>query len=393
MTKPTSADAILKDAPPLIREMLASSGERSRLHHFIPQSHLANFAAKRSRPQIWAYDKVTDRYFGPTNPVNLAALRDYNTIDIGTGPTDVMEKLLSAFDGQAAPVVRKLCEQGGATFKLSVPERYYLSMYLACLHLRGPAFRGGYQQKVEDLATDAVAAYARRAGKEFRNVKRRRKARRAAEALGSGALRLSLAGEIGIVGLKSIRTLAPEFASMTWTLLANSGSQGFVLGDNPAAVLAREAAPDLRDASVEIALPLSPSRLLLLSRLGPEGQILPVDSDAGPRRLASVTTGLPPSYGVGAWRTAYRHVFAASESDLRAVGDQLSEEERREAGIGTTVPYGHLTDDSSWVVDGSFPNPEHHLRTQIPKTAFKSVGAGRRHGRGTAQPVRDPRPE
>ena len=304
-----------------------------------------------------------------------------------------MEKLLSDFDGKAAPVVRKLCEEDGATFKLSVSERYYLSMYLACLHLRGPAFRGGYQQKVEDLVTDAVAAYARRAGKESRNVKRRRKARRAAEALGSGALHLRSAGDIGIVGLKSIWTLAPEFASMTWTLLANSEPQGFVLGDNPAAVFAREAAADLRDPSVEIALPLSPNRLLLLSRVGPEGQILSVDPNAGPRSLASATTGLPPTYGVGAWRTAYRHVFAASESDLRAVGDQLSEEERREAGIGTTVAYGHRADDGSWVGGGSFPDPAHHLRTHIPKTAFKSVGAGRRHGRGTAQSVGDQRPE
>lgn len=306
LTEPTSADAILNDAPPLIREMLASSGERSRLHHFIPQSHLANFAANRSRPQLWAYDKVTDRYFGPTSPVNLAALRDHNTIDLGTGPTDVMEKLLSDFDGKAAPVVRKLCEEDGASFKLSMSERYYLSMYLACLHLRSPAFREGYQQKVEDLVTDAAAAYARRAAKESRNVKRRRKARRAAQALGSGTLRLRSGGDIGIVGLKSIRTLAPEFASMTWTLLANSGSPGFVLGDNPAAVLALEAAPDLRDPSVEIALPLSPSSLLLLSRVGTEGQILPVDADAGPRRVAGAATGLPPTYPVAAWRTAYR---------------------------------------------------------------------------------------
>jgi hypothetical protein len=144
-------------------------------------------------------------------------------------------------------------------------------------------------------------------------------------------MRLRSDRDIGIVGLKSIRTLAPEFASLTWTLLANSGSPGFVLGDNPAAVFAREGAASLRDPSVEIALPLSPNRLLLLSRVGPEGQIVSVDLDDGPRSLAGATTRLPPTYGVGAWRTAYRHVFAASESDLRAVGDQLSEEERREA--------------------------------------------------------------
>ena len=352
---------------------LASTGAKSRRHHVVPLAHLTNFAEDRAHPQIVAYDKVAQRYIGPTNPINLAVLRDYNTTDLGGGPTDIIERLLGQFDACGAPVMARLIAEPGPRFSLGTGDRVDLARYVACLNLRVPGFRDAYQEKVNQLVTKAGLAWADVEAKEFRNEKRRKHARRAAKAIREGRMVPGL-GNVGPIGLKGIEGLARQIAGMSWLLLDNSGTAGFIIGDNPAAILASNRAVDILDPSIEIALPLSPKRLLLISHSGPDGVVVRAGPAAGPAAAAKMDTMLTPAYGVSTWRTATRHVFGADLDDLKAVADCLTEAERNEVGLSVVVPSGRIGPTGTWIPAGTFPDPAAQIRNHVPRSAFKVVG-------------------
>lgn len=82
----------------------------ARKHHYLPQSYLANFtAAGKKDSQFFVLDLKRDKSF-PTNPNNVAAIRDFNRVDIDGHHPDAIENALAPFEGEAQRAIQRVIQ-------------------------------------------------------------------------------------------------------------------------------------------------------------------------------------------------------------------------------------------------------------------------------------------
>jgi hypothetical protein len=84
----------------------------ARRHHYLPQAYLAAFTGTGLKDgQFNVLDVQSGRSFR-TSPINVAAERDFNRVDIEGHSPDAMEQALAPFEAQAVAAIRKVIETG-----------------------------------------------------------------------------------------------------------------------------------------------------------------------------------------------------------------------------------------------------------------------------------------
>jgi len=110
----------------------------ARKHHYVPQTYLAAFTDKRSkRGRFYVLDVEAGRCFR-TSPQNVAAIRDFNRVDIEGHPPDVIEQALSPLEQRMA----EACQAVDSTKAFPSDEDYNYILNLMCfLAVRNPELR------------------------------------------------------------------------------------------------------------------------------------------------------------------------------------------------------------------------------------------------------------
>lgn len=135
----------------------------ARKHHFLSQCYLKGFADVASGGKLSVVDLDRETTFA-TVPANVAAIRDFNRIDIPGVPIDQLERDYARFEDALAPVLRGLSESPtlprGEGFDL-------VCQLMAMVAVRNPRFRAvqaAAMQQIIDLTAGAMfqneAAYA-----------------------------------------------------------------------------------------------------------------------------------------------------------------------------------------------------------------------------------------
>ena len=82
----------------------------ARKHHYLTQAYLAAFTRTGLKDgQFNVFDVNVGNSF-TTSPVNVAAEKDFNRVDIEGQPPDAVEKALSPLEGKAVAAIRKVIE-------------------------------------------------------------------------------------------------------------------------------------------------------------------------------------------------------------------------------------------------------------------------------------------
>src|SRR3974390_2669136 len=110
----------------------------ARDHHFLPQCYLAGFTDTGTVDgRLCVYDFVAERFFRQ-KPKNVAFEVDFNRINVDGHPPDALERAFGEFEGNAAAVVRRICESG----ELPADEDLsYVLNLIALLATRNPRMR------------------------------------------------------------------------------------------------------------------------------------------------------------------------------------------------------------------------------------------------------------
>lgn len=80
----------------------------ARKHHYLPQSYLAAFTPSGEKTdKFHVFDIQSGKSF-KTSPLNVAAQRDFNRVDVDGHPPDAVENALSSFERQAVEAIRRV---------------------------------------------------------------------------------------------------------------------------------------------------------------------------------------------------------------------------------------------------------------------------------------------
>lgn len=123
-----------------------TKGAPPRKHHYVPQFYLRGFTGDDGK--LLATDRPSGKTFR-TNPKNVAAQRDFNTVDIEDLDPQIVERGLAEFEGEIAPALERI----KAAKSLAVKEDRDLLMNLICaLAIRNPRQRATINDFVGEIA-------------------------------------------------------------------------------------------------------------------------------------------------------------------------------------------------------------------------------------------------
>jgi hypothetical protein len=136
------------------------TGNRAKLHHYVPQGYLRGFANEQERLTALPLDRSRKPF--TTLVKNVAAQTHFHTVP-GAEEPDGFEKILSVVEGQVMDIIRRM---EGGEFPLPDEDRMSLSFYLALQAVRGPDTR----RTIERLQAKIVRVEVGAGGRK--NVKR-----------------------------------------------------------------------------------------------------------------------------------------------------------------------------------------------------------------------------
>ncbi|GFE58957.1 DUF4238 domain-containing protein [Geobacter sp. AOG1] len=130
----------------------------ARNHHYLPQCYLKGFAKSPSKKsQLHVFDLKTGKSFC-TCPRNVGAVRDFNTVELEGHAPDVIEKIFSQFETEAA----KVLDQIRARHEMPKDADFNIFMNLvAHLAIRNPYVRKSinkFQTDIIELISDLTLA-------------------------------------------------------------------------------------------------------------------------------------------------------------------------------------------------------------------------------------------
>jgi hypothetical protein len=124
----------------------------ARRHHFVSQFYLAGFTSDGTQDgEIFSFD-THQRKVWKTVTKEIALERDFNAVPAEIGITDELEKQLSTFEDQAAPVFRRIRELK------AIPEGddfSYLINFIALVGVRRPSMR----KQIDSLQTEILRTH------------------------------------------------------------------------------------------------------------------------------------------------------------------------------------------------------------------------------------------
>ena len=258
-----------------------SPGQRNepRRHHYIPRFLLRRFAENPAQDGSQVHQ--LDRQSGQCrriNPSNAAVIRDFYAVvdEEGTRHQDA-EQLLGLVEQAAAPLIVALETPGT---ELRGEDRYNLAFFLATLWLRTPLWRERFQHTEEQLGEfllrhappEHYQAAARAAGEEITLEEAHARREEVVAALDRRGIEVVAGHErhLAIMFEHAVSTAWILFR-LDWTLLRCPDGQSLVIADEPVSTYeiedgrATRAAFPLGSAAAEMAFPLDPTFVLLLT--------------------------------------------------------------------------------------------------------------------------------
>src|SRR5271167_3355666 len=79
----------------------------ARKHHYVPQCYLKGFTRDRDDPKLFVIDGKERRCFR-TSPANVAAERDFHTINAEGFPPDALENAFSGFESDLSQALDRI---------------------------------------------------------------------------------------------------------------------------------------------------------------------------------------------------------------------------------------------------------------------------------------------
>jgi hypothetical protein len=120
----------------------------SRHHHYIPQCYLRGFVDEVGSKGRLIVASLKDRRRFETKPRNVAGIRYFNRIDAEGVKSDVLETILSDFEGKVATALRHIDETG--VFEGN--DRLTILNLVALLAVRHPTMRENWRRFEEECA-------------------------------------------------------------------------------------------------------------------------------------------------------------------------------------------------------------------------------------------------
>jgi hypothetical protein len=109
----------------------------ARAHHYVPQCYLASFAPD-GKINVFDFESGKDPF--STNTKNVAQERDFNRIDSEDLPADALETAYAKFEGELAPVLKKLTSGEACTEH----DFSYILSLMGVLAVRNPRYRANF---------------------------------------------------------------------------------------------------------------------------------------------------------------------------------------------------------------------------------------------------------
>lgn len=121
----------------------------ARKHHYVPQCYLKQFAVSHKKtPQICVFDRIEKKVF-KTGIDNVAAERDFNSINIEGVPTDLFENEMSHFESELAVALARINTVQSIA---NEDDRAYLLNLVCMTALRNPQLRETMRSAIEQTA-------------------------------------------------------------------------------------------------------------------------------------------------------------------------------------------------------------------------------------------------
>lgn len=133
-------------------------------HHYVPQCYLNGFVADREKPKLFVVDLETRRSF-ETAPANVAAERDFHTIDVDGQAPDALENAFSEFETLLDQGLKRIVAVGSIADER---DRALLFELMALMAAKNPRMRrifgdmrADVAKMLMDLATSTPEIWAR----------------------------------------------------------------------------------------------------------------------------------------------------------------------------------------------------------------------------------------
>lgn len=310
--------------------------------HTIPQLHLRRFGSGPAMQSIWVYDKEKDLIFPGT--VRSSSVRpDYYHVARTSGGTEggLEQELFQKAETIAAPRLSDLLSLPQGDQPFDPKARLDLAHYLAIQRARVPAM----VERAEEAAVfqalaendkllsdpDAFAARAAEVGLVPEEGK-------TLEDLRLEWLTLFRRGELEVrppTGFAlvhvldlALKTQPQAFFEMAWEIREATAPPWLLLGDEPVVAVMPPGTPadeeqGFRTPGVEIVMPLSPERLLVLR----DRRTADVIAVTAPLRLADSDDWVRRA-NIASWRSASQHVWGRDKADLDTIHNLMTPQER-----------------------------------------------------------------
>ncbi|MCW9047141.1 MAG: DUF4238 domain-containing protein [Gammaproteobacteria bacterium] len=217
----------------------------ARRHHYLPQSYLASFTSSGYKEgQLYVLD-VTNGHTFRTSPLNVAAERDFNRVDIEGHPPDAIENALSSFEGEAKAAIQRVID----TQSFPVDDDWNLIInLLGLIAVRNPKMRSMFNGSREQtlriignmLASDKVMwehqmSKARESGEAFSDKITFERFKRFVEE-SDYTIEFHPEGNLR-VEFKALDKLLPLLGERIWSvLIAPPDGPDFICSDHPVAL-------------------------------------------------------------------------------------------------------------------------------------------------------------
>lgn len=280
--------------------------------HYVPQFYLCPFQAVQGK--VWVYQRGAEPRLRGIKKV--ASKEGYYTLKTSASglPNDQPDKVLQALESEAAPIIKFL--QTASSASLPASERQALSMFISALHVRTPHHR--------ERMTNLHSAVHKELLKFFAGDKStfgRYAEKHAITDPGQVELTRQMAFDESLYldyepdssadyflgqALQMLLEIEPYIRQKHWHLLEPTHGRVFVTSDNPVVIVPPpnySRYMGLGIGSADIALPLSPTRCLLLTNYKLPDDFITL-SPGQTERVITWTV----------WR-AHTNVFSSEKSD------------------------------------------------------------------------------
>ncbi len=136
--------------------MADNEGAQARKHHYVPQCYLKGFARNRNKKsQLYVVDSKLKRAF-VTSPLNVAAERDFNRIEIDGEDPNLIESSCAEFEAKLAPALVRMDDRGDFP---DDDDRASILELVAILAVRNPGRREAMRQFKEETTRRLIGVF------------------------------------------------------------------------------------------------------------------------------------------------------------------------------------------------------------------------------------------